>query len=207
MEDNNSVPSTPPIDNSPSMDTKKEKDAEAKKPPSSVKEFGVWADQNMRHRRRMEDAHYTEDGFNGDPTQGFFAVYDGTNFILSKTNNLRSWRKGSSDLCFSEFSLGTIFWQLEFISHTFLKVLAEQLKKAGNDVVKTPGIYFFIPSFKNITDRVVEKVLDILKTTFAETDNKMKDGTYHTHLLTYLSHSQYDTLSKCLFTDTLQHCP
>jgi len=44
---------------------------------TSVKEYGVCSDQNWKHRRRMEDAHYIEDGFNGDQTCGFFAVYDG----------------------------------------------------------------------------------------------------------------------------------
>jgi len=44
---------------------------------TSVKDYGVCSDQNWKHRRRMEDAHYIEDGFNGDRTCGFFAVYDG----------------------------------------------------------------------------------------------------------------------------------
>jgi len=45
--------------------------------PTSVIDYGVCADQNWKYRRRMEDAHQIVDGFNGDETQGFFAVYDG----------------------------------------------------------------------------------------------------------------------------------
>jgi len=44
---------------------------------TSVQDFGVCADQNWKHRRRMEDAHIIVDSFNGDPNSGFFAVYDG----------------------------------------------------------------------------------------------------------------------------------
>jgi len=44
---------------------------------TSIKDFGVCADQNWKYRRRMEDAHQMVDKFNGVDTQGFFAVYDG----------------------------------------------------------------------------------------------------------------------------------
>jgi len=43
----------------------------------SVRDYGVCFDQNWKFRRRMEDAHYIEDRFNGIQSQGFFAVYDG----------------------------------------------------------------------------------------------------------------------------------
>jgi len=49
----------------------------SEKKPSSVKDYGFFCDQNWKFRRRMEDEHYLEDGFNGVPSQGFFAVYDG----------------------------------------------------------------------------------------------------------------------------------
>jgi serine/threonine protein phosphatase PrpC len=51
--------------------------AQEKQPPSSVKDYGVFSDQNWQHRRRMEDAHCIQDAFAGDPNSGFFAVYDG----------------------------------------------------------------------------------------------------------------------------------
>ncbi len=44
---------------------------------TGVKDYGVSSDQNPKYRRKMEDAHYCEDGFNGDPEQAFFGVYDG----------------------------------------------------------------------------------------------------------------------------------
>jgi len=44
---------------------------------TSIKDFGVCADQNWKYRRRMEDAHHMVDKFNGVDSQGFFAVYDG----------------------------------------------------------------------------------------------------------------------------------
>jgi len=56
---------------------KKEKEKEGSPSTTSVEGFGVCADQNWKFRRRMEDAHHIEDGFNGDPNQGFFGVYDG----------------------------------------------------------------------------------------------------------------------------------
>jgi len=62
------------------IDEKKEEKKEESTPTPnllSVQDVGVCADQNWKYRRRMEDAHYYEDNFLGDPTQGFFAVYDG----------------------------------------------------------------------------------------------------------------------------------
>jgi len=78
------------------VDIKKEdKKEEMESTPSpnllSVQDVGVCADQNWKYRRRMEDAHYYEDNFNGDPTQGFFAVYDGhggKEAALFSSNNL-----------------------------------------------------------------------------------------------------------------------
>jgi len=75
--------STSPRDASPPPYSEKSKDdkAEESKEPTvtytSIKDFGVCADQNWKYRRRMEDAHYMEDSFNKDPTQGFFGIYDG----------------------------------------------------------------------------------------------------------------------------------
>ncbi len=47
------------------------------KKESAVKDFGVFYDQNWQHRRKMEDAHYIEDKYLGDPTSAFFGIYDG----------------------------------------------------------------------------------------------------------------------------------
>jgi len=44
---------------------------------TSVKEYGIFFDQNWQHRRKMEDAHFIQDGFAEDPNNGFFAIYDG----------------------------------------------------------------------------------------------------------------------------------
>ncbi|KAL6069744.1 mgpp2cl-1, protein phosphatase 2C-like protein 1 [Balamuthia mandrillaris] len=44
---------------------------------TSVKAVGVAADRNARYRRTMEDAHVVLDGFAGDESQGYFAIYDG----------------------------------------------------------------------------------------------------------------------------------
>ncbi len=44
---------------------------------TSVKDYGVFMDQNWQHRRKMEDTHFVQDGFASDPSTGFFAVYDG----------------------------------------------------------------------------------------------------------------------------------
>ena len=44
---------------------------------TSVKDMGVWADQNKGHRRKMEDAHYLGDGFTGDKNMGLWGVFDG----------------------------------------------------------------------------------------------------------------------------------
>eukprot|EP01097_Dermamoeba_algensis_P004643 TRINITY_DN3005_c0_g1_i1.p1 TRINITY_DN3005_c0_g1~~TRINITY_DN3005_c0_g1_i1.p1 ORF type:complete len:344 (+),score=79.64 TRINITY_DN3005_c0_g1_i1:111-1142(+) len=42
-----------------------------------VKDVGVSADRNARHRRFMEDAHTSEPNLTGDNKHGFFGVYDG----------------------------------------------------------------------------------------------------------------------------------
>jgi len=55
----------------------KEEKKEGSPLTTSVEGFGVCADQNWKYRRRMEDAHFIDDGFNGDKNQGFFGVYDG----------------------------------------------------------------------------------------------------------------------------------
>lgn len=44
---------------------------------SCVKSVFVHDEMNAKCRATMEDAHCVVDGFNGDPHQGFFAVYDG----------------------------------------------------------------------------------------------------------------------------------
>ena len=50
---------------------------------ASVDQFGsvatvyAAADRNLRHRRRMEDAHIAVDKFCDNPSCGFFAVFDG----------------------------------------------------------------------------------------------------------------------------------
>jgi protein phosphatase PTC1 len=73
-------PKTPPLTESVD-EQKNEKVEESSKEPTvsytSIADFGVCSDQNWKYRRRMEDAHYMEDKFNGDGTQGFFAIYDG----------------------------------------------------------------------------------------------------------------------------------
>lgn len=55
------------------------KDASAAKPKvfTSVKDLGICHDRNARYRRTMEDEYAYEDGFMGDPTQGYFGIYDG----------------------------------------------------------------------------------------------------------------------------------
>jgi len=61
--------------------TKADKMEEASKEPTvaytSIKDFGVCCDQNWKYRRRMEDAHYMEDVYDGKSHQGYFGVYDG----------------------------------------------------------------------------------------------------------------------------------
>lgn len=66
-------------------------EAAPKKQLTSVKDVGVSADRNARHRRFMEvpsrsyvytiltgqDAHTIEDGIGGVPHRGFFGVFDG----------------------------------------------------------------------------------------------------------------------------------
>eukprot|EP01117_Protostelium_nocturnum_P003211 TRINITY_DN1415_c0_g1_i1.p1 TRINITY_DN1415_c0_g1~~TRINITY_DN1415_c0_g1_i1.p1 ORF type:complete len:290 (-),score=97.12 TRINITY_DN1415_c0_g1_i1:212-1081(-) len=53
------------------------KTSHPKKNATSVADYGMCSDQNSRYRRRMEDAHFLQDGFNNDPSSGIFAVYDG----------------------------------------------------------------------------------------------------------------------------------
>ncbi|EGC31279.1 hypothetical protein DICPUDRAFT_57785 [Dictyostelium purpureum] len=43
----------------------------------SVRDVGVSFEKNPRYRRTMEDEHVIIDCFGGDPTQGYFAIYDG----------------------------------------------------------------------------------------------------------------------------------
>jgi len=77
---------------------------------TSVTDVGVCADQNWKYRRRMEDAHYLEDGFNGDPSMGFFAIYDG---------------HGGKEAAI-------------FASENFHKVLAEEINKEGPSIFSNP---------------------------------------------------------------------
>lgn len=65
---------------------KEEKENEAKKEielekndnkKGIIKEIGAWAEQNARHRRRMEDAHSIQEDFMGDKEKVFIGVYDG----------------------------------------------------------------------------------------------------------------------------------
>jgi len=71
---------------------------------TSVQDIGVCADQNWKYRRRMEDAHHVEDKFNGEPSSGLFAIYDG---------------HGGKEAAI-------------FASENFHKVLAEEINKENN---------------------------------------------------------------------------
>mmetsp|Transcript_89 Transcript_89/g.311 ORF Transcript_89/g.311 Transcript_89/m.311 type:complete len:310 (-) Transcript_89:79-1008(-) len=44
---------------------------------TSVKDLGICHDRNARYRRTMEDEYAYVDGFMGEPTQGYFGIYDG----------------------------------------------------------------------------------------------------------------------------------
>jgi len=77
---------------------------------TSVAGFGVCADQNWKYRRRMEDAHHIEDGFNGDPNQGFFGVYDG---------------HGGKEAAL-------------YAAENLHKVLGEELNKSGSSIFNEP---------------------------------------------------------------------
>lgn len=69
-------PDTPKVADSSNSNN----DAEEKKgktPLTSVADLGIHHDRNARYRRTMEDAHVYVDGFGGESTQGYFAVYDG----------------------------------------------------------------------------------------------------------------------------------
>jgi len=111
-------------------------DEEPKKQCTSVKDFGVSSDQNWKHRRRMEDAHYVEDGFMKDPNKGFFAVYDG---------------HGGKEAAL-------------FCSKTLHLVLEEFLNKEGEGVFEHS-----------------DKVLEIFRKTYLETDSKMKSSSVPGH--------------------------
>lgn len=58
-------------------DSDNSSDEEKKEQPTSVKDYGVSSDQNIKHRRKMEDTHLLVDGFDGKPDQGLFCVFDG----------------------------------------------------------------------------------------------------------------------------------
>jgi len=96
---------------------------------SSVQDYGVCADQNWKYRRRMEDAHHIEDQYMGDPTQGFFAVYDG--------------HGGKEAAIYS--------------SENYHKILADELSKHPNILTEQP-----------------EKVIEVLKKSYLEIDDKLK---------------------------------
>lgn len=76
------------------------------KPFTSVKNVGISTDKNGRYRRTMEDAHVIEDGFGGDPEQGYFAIYDGhggraaVDFIAGALHNnfLKEIQKDSANV-------------------------------------------------------------------------------------------------------------
>jgi len=44
---------------------------------TSIKDLGISCDANPRYRPSMEDTHYYEDNYRGDPSSGYFGVYDG----------------------------------------------------------------------------------------------------------------------------------
>jgi len=77
---------------------------------TAFQDLGVCSDQNWKYRRRMEDAHYTEDGFDGNPTMGFFGVYDG---------------HGGKEAA-------------NFAAENLHKVLSEELKKVGPSIFDKP---------------------------------------------------------------------
>jgi protein phosphatase PTC1 len=89
-------------------DSNNENKAGEKKNCTAVTDYGACADQNHRYRRRMEDAHYMEDGYNGDPHSAFFAIYDG---------------HGGKEAA-------------HFSAQNLHKLLAEELNKHGADVYK-----------------------------------------------------------------------
>jgi protein phosphatase PTC1 len=77
---------------------------------TGVKDYGVSSDQNAKFRRRMEDAHYCEDGFNGVPEQAFFGVYDGHGGNMAAN----------------------------FCAENLHKVLSSELNKEGKEVLNDP---------------------------------------------------------------------
>jgi len=93
------VEQTPPQSPSPKVEEKVEA------PLTSIKEIGIFADRNARHRRTMEDEHVWIDGFCGVPTSGYFAIYDGhggkdaVNFVAKNLHiNLENILKENSDV-------------------------------------------------------------------------------------------------------------
>lgn len=46
-------------------------------PLTAIKDLGICADRNARHRRTMEDCHTFKDGFMDDPNCAYFGIYDG----------------------------------------------------------------------------------------------------------------------------------
>ena len=58
-----------------------------KEETASVKDYGVFYDQNWQHRRKMEDAHLLQVNFCNDETAGVFAIYDGHGKLLFCTCN------------------------------------------------------------------------------------------------------------------------
>mmetsp|Transcript_8276 Transcript_8276/g.11395 ORF Transcript_8276/g.11395 Transcript_8276/m.11395 type:complete len:301 (+) Transcript_8276:144-1046(+) len=96
------------------------------------RDIGVCSDQNWKHRRRMEDAHYIEDAFNNNPEQAFFAVYDG---------------HGGKECA-------------NFCAENLHKILKENLDALGHHKI----------------EKEPQSVLEVLKTTYLHTDNKIKEG-------------------------------
>jgi len=140
MESNGEGPLTPKAEDAKEVSTppvrkkgeSSEEDDKDKKQLTSVRDFGVASDQNWKHRRRMEDAHFVEDGFMKDPNKGFFAIYDG---------------HGGKEAAV-------------FCSKNLHLVLEEFLSKEDQSTLYSEP----------------QKVLDILKKTYLETDNRLKDG-------------------------------
>lgn len=106
-------------------------DEEKKERPTSVKEYGVSFDQNIKHRRKMEDSHLLVDGFDGKPYQGLFCVFDG--------------HGGKEAASYAEKHFG--------------RVLSEVLKKE-KDAYSNPKKMeeCFATAYKNIDNEMEEKV-------------------------------------------------
>jgi len=130
-ENQEKIESTPPLLRKEGSSTSEEDSPreDKRKELTSVKDYGVSSDQNWKHRRKMEDAHYVEDGFMKDPNRGFFAVYDG---------------HGGKEAAI-------------FCSKNLHLVLEEFLSKESENIFSEP-----------------ERVLEILKKTYLETDDRIK---------------------------------